>query len=159
RTPEPAPTCARPCRPGPGSDRADLRRSGVVTWAPPALVLLAALVWWWPGADLRSPVVVRPPTGDGEGRAGADLRRTGRRIGWPAPGPARSTGAGWAAPVAGLVGVLSRRREADRAERDLLRVLDALAAALRSGATPRAALAEAAEVTTGPLRADLSAVG
>lgn len=130
-----------------------------MTWAPPVLVLLAALAWWWPGAPLRSPVVVRPAARS-DGSAGADLHRSPARVGGPAGrrGAWRWTATGWRGPVVRAAEVLGRRRAAAQAERDLLRVLDALAAALRSGASPRAALGEAAEVTEGPLRDDLSVV-
>lgn len=53
---------------------------------------------------------------------------------------------------------LLRRRGADRMEAQLPGAVDAVARALRSGASLRQALAEAAAATPGPLGADLSSV-
>jgi Flp pilus assembly protein TadB len=124
-------------------------------WLPTLLVAVAAVL---AGGDVLLPVPAwsrrrgRWRDHDAPDRPGFPEARR------PTPRCAPSTWDRLVRPVAGALGQIRRRGQDRRAGRQLVGALDALAASLRSGATPRTALAEAAASSPDPLGADLAAV-
>ncbi|MFD5868305.1 type II secretion system F family protein [Corynebacterium sp. NPDC060344] len=132
-----------------------------VTSATIAPLLLAAALWGWPSPQARDRV---PELGAGGGGSG-DGGGVARLPGWAwflaaAPlllaGPHVALAAVMVArTVMSLVGGARRRRELDAGTASAARAADVLAADLRAGATPVAALTAAADESGPPLSAAL----
>lgn len=125
-------------------------------------LLLAAAVWGWPSPSLRDRV---PELGIGEGRSG-DRGAVAKPPGWAwflaaAPlllaGPHAALAAVMVArTVMSLAGESRKRRELEAGTASAARAAEVLAADLRAGATPVAALTASAEEAGQPLAGALA---